>query len=171
MLDNLSLSFSRLFYRVKKIPSRAATRRGKGGFFPLGNLGRGTTILILTQPQTPLPFIKLKIPYPKPLKYSNNYNYIFLRILRLGNIFTWGRIKRKQFYPPKNSATGAEYLIITKARLVLASAPCAPNNSFFNQWRKYTILNHNKGIFRWGAFLEEGIFRGGAYAPWLDTPL
>ena len=45
---------------------------------------------------------------------------------------------------------GAEYLIIGKERLVLASDPYVPHESFFRQRQKHTISNFFSGIFRGG---------------------
>ena len=54
---------------------------------------------------------------------------------------------------------GAEYIIITKERLVLASAPYAPNESFYHQAQKHTILNFIRGILIGGHMLMPLIFQ------------
>ena len=51
---------------------------------------------------------------------------------------------------------GAEYLNITKDRLVYASAPYAPHERYVHQGQKHTIQNFN---------LEKGICSDEAYAP------
>ena len=63
---------------------------------------------------------------------------------------------------------GAEYLIIAKKGLVLASAPYAPHDSFFHQVQKHFILNFIRGICPpW--FDSSGAY--GPYTPRLYTPL
>ena len=49
----------------------------------------------------------------------------------------------------KRDKRGAEYLIITKERLVLVSAPI-PQWELFHQGQKHTILNLIRGILRGG---------------------
>ena len=71
----------------------------------------------------------------------------------------------KRFLPPgHNKQEGrAEYLIMAKERLVLASAPYAPHNSFFI-----------RGTFRGALHMHPLFDLSGAYAPyapWLHTPL
>ena len=71
----------------------------------------------------------------------------------------------KRFLPPgHNKQEGrAEYLIMAKERLVLASAPYAPHNSFFI-----------RGTFRGAHHMHPLFDLSGAYAPyapWLHTPM
>ena len=70
---------------------------------------------------------------------------------RGGKKITKGRIApegRKKISTPwayQTRGGGAEYLIITKEGIVLASASYAPNESYFYQGQKYTILNFLSG--------------------------
>ena len=45
---------------------------------------------------------------------------------------------------------GAEYLITSKERLVLASAPYAPHLSFVHEGQKHNTLNLIRGMFKGG---------------------
>ena len=71
--------------------------------------------------------------------------------------------------PSKNSASGeggrAEYLMITKERLDLASSPYTPNKSLLNQAQKHTISNFS------GAYAPSRFESYAHYAPRLDTPM
>ena len=90
-------------------------------------------------------------------------------------------MREKKISPPTkflplgyNRQEGVDYLIITKERLVLASAHMPSKESFFHKGQKHTISNFFRGIFRWGIcpllwFDSSGAFS--PYAPRLDTPI
>ena len=66
---------------------------------------------------------------------------------------SWGITHKKE---------GAEYFIITKVSLVLASAPSAPHESFFTRGTNI-LFPISSGEYTVGAYAP--------YAPWLDMPL
>ena len=69
---------------------------------------------------------------------------------------------------------GAEYLIINKERIVLASANFAPHERFFHQGQKHTTINFIRAYLD-GTYVCTLWFQSsGAYVPYaprLDTPL
>ena len=95
-----------------------------------------------------------------PELFSSDF---FYRGLEGGQYFHEGQNCSKIFLPigHNTSVGGTKHLIITKERLVLASVPYAPNESFFHEGQKFTILNFIRDIIRERAYASPDFIHQG----------